>query len=255
MSQQWAAKSVVVGIDGSRAAINAAKWAVAEATRSLLPLRLVYVLSIAKSPPASAGAVQPTLERAQNALSTAEYAVHSVRKSVDVETALLRGDPDDVLIDESRDAAMVCVGSKPQTDTLLGSTAGALARHAHCPVAIIRTDSYAPHTDGGAIAVVRNDESDNDAVVHAAMEEGRLRRATVRQIDLRTDSWVRRYPDVHVQILAEGPQAQYPVSYDPTIQLAVVGRAEADEITQPITPSTHPLLGEHPNCSVLVIRD
>jgi hypothetical protein len=178
-----------------------------------------------------------------------------VRKSVDVETALLRGNPDHVLIDESRDAAMVCVGSKPQMDKLLGSTAGALARHAHCPVAIIHTDSYARHTDGGVVAVVLNDEPDNDAVVHVAMEEGRLRRATVRQIDLRVDSWVRRYPDVHVQILATGPEAEYPVSYDATIQLAVVGRAEADEMTQPITPSTHPLLGGHPYCSVLVVGD
>ena len=83
----------------------------------------------------------------------------------------------------------------------LGSTAAALAQHAHCPVAIVRSGG-APQTDSGWIAAVQNDEPDNDAVVHRAMEEGRLRRAPVLLIDRRVDSWVRRYPDVHVQTVA-----------------------------------------------------
>ena len=54
------------------------------------------------------------------------------------------------------------------------------------------------------IAVVLNDEPDDDEVVYLAMEEARRRRATVRQIDRRLDSSVRRYPDVPVQMIAAG---------------------------------------------------
>ncbi len=41
---QLHAKSVVVGIDGSQAAVNVAKWAVDEAIDRQLPLRLVHVI-------------------------------------------------------------------------------------------------------------------------------------------------------------------------------------------------------------------
>ena len=256
MSQPGASKSVIVGIDGSLAAVNAAKWAVAEATSRGLPLRLVYVIPVGEPPPASAGAMQPEPESAETALLRAQYAVHALRKSVDVETVLLRGDPDCVLIDESRYAAMICVGSKPLGYEPLGPIAAALAQRAHCPVAIIRsdiTDIYAPHIHSGLIVVGLDDEPDNEAVVHIAMQEGRLRGATVRQIDGRVDSWVRRYPDVHVQIVAPGIGPQYRENHDSAIRLAVVGRADADEITRLVIPNIHPILG-YPDWSMLVVR-
>lgn len=257
MSQPGASKSVVVGIDSSLAAVNAAKWAVAEATSRGLPLRLVYVIPVGEPPPASAGAMQPEPESAETTLLRAQYAVHALRKSVDVETVLLRGDPDCVLIDESRDAAMICVGAKPLGHEPLGPVAAALAQRAHCPVAIIRsdvTDMYAPHIHGGVIVVGLDDEPDNEAVVHVAMQEGRLRGATVRQIDGRADSWVRRYPDVHVEIVAPGIGPSYQENHDSAIQLAVVGRADADEITRLVVPNVHPILG-YPDWSMLVVRD
>jgi nucleotide-binding universal stress UspA family protein len=44
MTQQDEAKWVVVGIDGSQAAIDAATWAVDEARSLNVPLRLVHVI-------------------------------------------------------------------------------------------------------------------------------------------------------------------------------------------------------------------
>lgn len=254
MSQPGASKSVIVGIDSSLAAVNAAKWAVAEATSRGLPLRLVYVIPVGEPPPA--GAMQPEPESAETALLRAQYAVHALRKSVDVETVLLRGDPDCVLIDESRDAAMICVGSKPLGYEPLSPIPAALAQRAHCPVAIIRTDItdiYEPHIHGGLIVVGLDDEPDNEAVVHIAMQEGRLRGATVRQIDGRVDSWVRRYPDVPVEIVAPGIGPRNKDNHDSAIQLAVVGPADADEITRLVIPDIHPILG-YPDWSMLVVR-
>ena len=43
MTKQGRSQSVVVGIDGSQAALDAATWAVAEAVNLGVPLRLVYV--------------------------------------------------------------------------------------------------------------------------------------------------------------------------------------------------------------------
>ena len=43
MTEQARTQSVVVGIDGSQAALDAATWAVAEAVSRGVPLRLVHV--------------------------------------------------------------------------------------------------------------------------------------------------------------------------------------------------------------------
>jgi hypothetical protein len=190
------------------------------------------------------------------ALSQAQSAVLNQRRHVEIETATLSGDPAEVLIDESRCAAMVCVGTARRgwaSDGLLGPTAAGLVARAHCPVAVIRTNPDGSPTELGVIAVVLNDDPDNDEVVHQAMEEGRRRHATVRQIDRRLDSWVRRYPDVHVQTVAAGAGSRPGETASSAIELAVVGSADAEQIAALATPNCHPIVG-YPDCSVLVVR-
>ncbi|HWT48595.1 MAG TPA: universal stress protein [Mycobacterium sp.] len=253
---QLDAKSVVVGINGSPAAVNAAKWAIDEALSRQLPLRLVYVI---RRPEAQIGSVPISeweLERAEMALSQAGCAIQSAGKPVEIETAVLSGDPAQVLIDESLNTALVCVGTARRgwaCDGLLGPTAAALVARAQCPVAIIRTNPDGSPTELGVIAVVLNDEPDNDEVVHQAMEEGRRRHATVRQIDRRLNSWVRRYPDVQVQTVAAGTGVKSGEKHGNAIELAVVGSADAAEMVGLATPNCHPIVG-YPDCSVLVVR-
>jgi nucleotide-binding universal stress UspA family protein len=247
-------KSVVVGVDGSKAAISAAKWAIDEAISRDLPLRLVHVI-----PRDTARGAQPSawdIERGEMALGQADGAVQGVGKPVAIETALLSGDPEQILKQESQDAALVCLGvGKPDwgSGESIGPTAAALATGAHCPVAIIRSDSGEPPAEGGVIAVVLNDEPDNDDVVHHAMEEGRLRKATVRQIDRRLDSWVRRFPDVRVEVVAGGTGGKWSHSRSSAIDLAVVGQSDADGIAGIGSLNSHPILG-YPDCSVLLVR-
>ena len=256
MTQVQRSKPVVVGIDGSQAAIDAATWAVDEAVSRGRLLRLVHVSAAkqARRPPTED---RPRdVERAESALYRAEMSVRDIGRLVQVETAILRGRPDCVLIDESREAALVCVGTVgkgPCARMPLGSTAAALAKHAHCPVAIVRSGG-APQPDRGWIAAVQNDEPDNDAVVHRAMEEGRLRKAPVLLIDRRLDSWVRRYPDVHVQTVA-ARQGRTPCdeNHRDSIQLAVVGSADAEDVARLVWPDYHSVLG-NANRSVLLVR-
>jgi nucleotide-binding universal stress UspA family protein len=252
---QLDSKSVVVGVNGSQAAVNAAKWAIDEAIGRQMPLRLVYVISRTEARITSAR-TEWELERGEMALSEAECAVQSEGKPVELETVILAGDPGQELVNEAQDSALLCVGTSRRgwdADGLLGPTAAALVKHAHCPVAIIRTSPDGSPTELGVIAVVLNDDPDNDEVVRQAMEEGRRRHATVRQIDRRLGSWVRRYPDVPVQIVAAGTGARGSEHHSSAIELAVVGEADADELPGLVTPNCHPILG-YPDCSVLLVR-
>ncbi|WP_406815399.1 universal stress protein [Mycobacterium sp. M23085] len=254
---QLHSKSVVVGVDGSQAGVNAAKWAVDEAITRQLPLRLVHVAGRKTPQSTSVTPSDRELEVGETALYQAEVAVQAVGKPVEVETVLLSGDPEEVLINESLDAALVCVGTDQRrwaVDKVLGTTEAALATRAHCPVAIIRTSPDGTPAKPGVIAVVLNDEPDNEEVVHQAMEEGRRRNATVRQIDQRLNSWVRRYPDVPVQIVAAGTGPKASENHSNAIELAVVGRADAGHIAELGTPNYHPIVG-YPSCSVLIVRD
>ncbi|MFZ0714825.1 universal stress protein [Mycobacterium sp.] len=104
---------IVVGIDGSQAAIQAAEWAIDEAVSREVPLRLVEVIprQAEPSPPASVGNVRMEVEYAEASLRIAAAAVAADGKVVKVESAILQGDPAGVLLAESRYAVTVCVGS------------------------------------------------------------------------------------------------------------------------------------------------
>ena len=119
---------LVVGVNGSQAAVNAAKWAIDEALSRQVPLRLVYVIPRREAQNAGAQTSEWELERAEMALSQADCAVQSEGKSVQVEWAILAGDPEQVLVKEAQEAALVCVGTARRgwaADGLLGPTAAA----------------------------------------------------------------------------------------------------------------------------------
>ena len=177
-----ASAPVVVGVDGSDAAINATKWAVDEAISRDVPLRIVHVTHIEEEPAAPQDAFRLDVQYAESSLRAATAAVKATGKPVTVETQILWGSPDTALIDESRNAAMICVGSVGIgriARELLGSTAATLAEKALCPVAIIRTPHDTPTGGSDWIVVVVEDHADNESVIEHAMEEARLRKAPV----------------------------------------------------------------------------
>ena len=169
---------VVVGIDGSDAAINAAKWAVAEAISRDVPLRLIHAIP-ERRPGGPAGDESLDIEYGETALRAASAALHAMGEQVEIETALVHGSPESVLIGESRHAAMICIGSVgigQVARKVIGSTADAVAQKAHCPVAIIRHNRDADESASGSIAVVVDESPSNDAV----LEHGFRRSATPR---------------------------------------------------------------------------
>jgi nucleotide-binding universal stress UspA family protein len=265
--------SVVVGIDGSQAAIQAAAWAVDEAVSREVPLRLVEVIAerVEPAPFASVGNVQMEVEYAETALRIAAAAVAAAGKPVKVETGILRGDPATALIAESRNAEMVCVGSVGIgrfARALLGSTVAELAEAASCPVAIIRTQQRRPKPDSSLIVVAVNDSPGNDHVVEQAMVEAQLRHAPVLalgvwrddlgempsdELDRRVQFWNQRYPSVKIHAATRTRIADFLDVGDSRIQLAVIGSADIDQVAGLIGPHRHPILG-HAECSVLIVR-
>ncbi|WP_375481483.1 universal stress protein [uncultured Mycobacterium sp.] len=267
-------RSVIVGIDGSQAAIRAAEWAIDEAVSREIPLRLIHVIHdhVEPAPTASVGNVQMEVEYGETALRKACAAVATSGKPVKVETGILQGDPAKTLIAESRDAEMICVGSVGIgrfARALLGSTAAELAEAAHSPVAIIRTQQTEPKPGSVVIAVAVNDSPGNDDVVRHAMEEAELRHAPVLALgawredlgdmpydDLhrRMQFWSQRYPGVTVHAAATHTGISDFLAFsDRRVQLAVIGSTDADQVPLLIGPHSHPILG-HAECSVLIVR-
>jgi nucleotide-binding universal stress UspA family protein len=265
---------IVVGIDGSRAAIQAAEWAIDEAVSREVPLRLVAVIpqQVEPAPLASVGNVRMEVEYADAALRIAAAVVAADEKLVKVETAVLQGDPAAVLLAESQDAAMVCVGSTGIgrfARALLGSTAAELAEAAYCPVAIIRAQQHRTKPKSALIAVAVNDSPGNDGVVELAIKEALLRHAPVvalgvwrqdlgenpcDELDRRLRVWEQRYPRVQFHSLATRTGiADFLDVSDSRIQLAVIGSADIDQVASLVGPHSHPILGRA-ECSVLIIR-
>ncbi|CKY80370.1 Universal stress protein family [Mycobacterium tuberculosis] len=140
-------KTIIVGIDGSHAAITAALWGVDEAISRAVPLRLVSVIKPTHPSPDD---YDRDLAHAERSLREAQSAVEAAGKLVKIETDIPRGPAGPVLVEASRDAEMICVGSVGigrYASSILGSTATELAEKAHCPVAVMRSKVDQPASD------------------------------------------------------------------------------------------------------------
>jgi len=266
--------AVVVGIDGSQAALRAAEWAVDEAVSREIPLRLVHTIAtqVEPAPFSAVGNVNMEVEYAETALRVAGMAVTATGKPVKVETEVLRGDPAAMLIAESSDAAMICIGSTGigrLARALLGSTAAEVAEAADCPVAIIRSHEGRPTPLSPLIVAAVNDSAGSDLVVDVAIKEAKLRQMPILAVEVsrketdrlpsgelehRVQSWNASHPDVEIYGAATRDDiANFLAATNRTIHLAVIGGGDADHVANLIGPHDHPVIG-HAECSVLVAR-
>jgi nucleotide-binding universal stress UspA family protein len=262
-------KPIIVGIDGSQAAIAAALWGIDEAISRAVPLHLISVI---KQTHPSPDDYERDLRHAETSLKEAQSAVEASGRLVKIESEIPRGPAGPVLVETSRDAEMICVGSVGigrYARSILGSTATEVAEKAHCPVAVVRTDSEQPPPDINWIVVRMTDEPDNDAVVKYAAWEAKLRRAPMLvlggrpeeltehadgKFEPRVQDWQQRHPELRVYaITTKDAIASFLSANDERVQLAVISGAEADQLARLVGPSGHPLF-HHSECSVLVVR-
>ena len=136
---------VVVGIDGSPEADTALRFAADEAAKRGLPLRIVCAWE------APAGtyigeAFAPTADGIVEAEHHADDVLRAALErladgaAIETEALAVEGNPAQVLIEQSRDAALLVVGSRGRgaaAGLLLGSVSQKLTQHAPCPLAVV----------------------------------------------------------------------------------------------------------------------
>jgi nucleotide-binding universal stress UspA family protein len=266
MSDRRIRPAVIVGIDGSQAAIHAAEWAADEALgRGVLLLMLATIKATHPS--------AEDLAHAEASLQAARHAVEAMGRPVKVETDIRRGPPGAVLVSESDDAEMICVGSVGigrYSRALLGSTATEVAEKAQCPVAVIRSRPDQPGPDISWIVVEVGDAPGRDIVVDQAMREAQLRKLPVlaigtaqadaaeapsHELNNRLYPWRRWYPDVHIYpVTAGGGVTHFLKSNDDLVSLAVIGGADGGQLAQIVGSQDHPVF-RHAESSVLIVRE
>jgi nucleotide-binding universal stress UspA family protein len=262
--------AVIVGIDGSQAAIHAAEWAADEALGRGVAL---LMLAMIKATHPSAEDYHRDVAHAEASLQAARLAVEAMGKPVKIETDILRGQPGALLVSESDDAEMICVGSVGigrYSRALLGSTATEVAEKAHCPVAVIRSQPDQPEPDINWIVVAVGDAPGRDTVVDQAMREAQLRKlpvlaigtahadgteASSHELDNRLWPWRQWYPDVHIYPVTTGASvAHFLKSSDDLVSLAVIGGADAGQLANIVGSHDHPVF-RRTESSVLIVRE
>lgn len=159
------ASSIVVGIDGSASSRRALAWAMQQAALEHRPLTLVHSADLGVVGEAMwAGVAGVDVGRVldelavsgRGLLTTTAERVRSGQPGVEVHEVFSRGDPRELLLACSAEAAMTVLGSRgrgPVKSLLLGSVSLAVCRHAHGPVVIVRgSDPEVAH--GGVVVDV-----------------------------------------------------------------------------------------------------
>ena len=143
---------VLVGVDGSDHSHRALSWALKQAAQQNVPLT---VLAVRPGPVRPATGIywgahaypedshNPEVERnaVQRFVGEAEKEIGEQVPEVTVN--VVTGDPAEELINASRDADMVVVGSRGSggfARLLMGSVSSKVTHHAACPVVVIRGD-------------------------------------------------------------------------------------------------------------------
>jgi nucleotide-binding universal stress UspA family protein len=286
--------TIVVGIDGSQMSERALDWAAEAARLEHRPLTLVHatggVGALATVWPGSVAYDQVTVLEAmrtdgQQLLDTAAERVATRFPEVVVLAELRSSDARQALLDASRDASMVVVGSRgrgPVRSLLLGSVSVALSKHAECPVVVVRPHN--PGTirrgvlvgaDGTAASLPTLEFAYRQAsirglpltVIHCfwdavsattgsrAVAGNEPRLEELRLVVAESVSgFAEKFPDVHVTVeLARGLADDILGAASPGMDLIVVGRHHTNPLAAVVLGSVAPTVVEHAECVVAVV--
>jgi nucleotide-binding universal stress UspA family protein len=140
---------IVVGVDHSEGAKAALRFALEEAKLRQATLRVVHAwqygyigaTGFEGAYPALGGDIKELRDGAQTTLEETLRESIPETDTVEIERRVVEGRPAAVLVDESRGADLLVVGSRGHggfTGLLLGSVSQQCAHHAKCPVVIVR---------------------------------------------------------------------------------------------------------------------
>ncbi|MGO9506183.1 MAG: universal stress protein [Mycobacterium sp.] len=251
---QSARRGILVGVDGSAAALAAVRWAAHDAALRHVPLTLVHVVN-APVPgwsriPAPTGFRQWQEEQARefikSAIKVAEESTGE-RGPVQIDSEVFHSATVPTLVGLSKEVEMVVVGYRGHGGVLvrnfLGSVSSGLAYHAHCPVAVIHDDEPLISNVARAPVLVGIDGSSaSEAATAIAFGEASRRGVDVVALhawtDLRVSDFKEVFPNINwdaqlsdeEETLAErlaGWQERYP-------DVGIVRKIEIGEPARPL---------------------
>lgn len=271
MSDAKTTLGVVVGVDGSPSSMTAVQWAAREASMRKAPLTLVHVVVtpawgpapwlLPSAPIPLPSGSDPELERsARTMLSEAAKAAEAVThkdNGLDIRTELFFAVPVPTLVDLSKEAQMVVVGSRgrhPLQRTLLGSVSTGLLHHAHCPVAVIHDAPYlSPERATLPVVVGVDGSSASDLATAIAFDEASWRGVDLIALHAYTDADVAHLPSIELsaqqaipsETLSErlaGWREQYP---DVTVHPRIVWNNPAHHLLEQSEAAQLLVVGSH----------
>jgi nucleotide-binding universal stress UspA family protein len=132
-------QKIVVGIDGSASSTDAFRWAMQQAQLTGLVIEAVMVWQY----PAGVVLAGPQDFEAESrgALDDAIEAALLGAPAVQVIRVVEEGEPATKLVNRSKDAALLVIGSRGRgafVGMLIGSVSQYCVTHAHCPVVVLR---------------------------------------------------------------------------------------------------------------------
>ncbi|AZQ39698.1 universal stress protein [Streptomyces cyaneochromogenes] len=176
---------LVVGVDGSDASLLAVDWAVDEAARGDLPLRLVYasLWERYEGDVPSTGRKRPS-ERVLAEHIVASAAERAARRDPDVKvtTDIVPDDAVDALLREGNNAFALVTGERGRGELkglLLGSVGLAVAARAHCPVIVVRGDKAGLAGTHGRVLFGVGDPAACGKAMYFAFREAEARGCTL----------------------------------------------------------------------------
>ena len=144
--EERALNKVVVGVDGSEHSLLALRWAASQAKAMHVPLEVVTAWTFPEEPaPLGIEIHVPWQERLmEEARAKLTQIIADVLPETDrdhVTAKVVRGHPSKVLLEETRENDLLVIGARGRSafeEMVFGSTSDHCARHAPCPVVVVR---------------------------------------------------------------------------------------------------------------------
>ena len=262
--------SIVVGVDGSEHADRAIVWAARQAALEHRPLTLLHAFDPLGRTIVGALELESddrlellhTLRRAARiTLDDAEDELEQLEPELEVHSLLVDTDPRHALVDASRTAHLLVLGSRGRGSLrglLLGSVSVAASQLAHCPTVVCRPRGADPDPRG--VLVGADGSAASWPVIDFAFRQASLRSVPLTlmhcfweivaespsasvtvepPVDVQlllaesVAGFRESYPDVEVHLeLARGLVDQVLVNAAPSSELVVVGRRHKDALAR-----------------------